>query len=114
MLKHYVIYMVAISIFLGACCDKDESNIYYFNETGCANPWDGQFAPDSFSTAGYQQQIQQFLESEGIEVRSVNFEIDSSVMMVCYACHCTTGKVIIADVECGRHNTLIELGFFKE
>ena len=61
MLKHYVIYMVAISIFLGACCDKDESNIYYFNETGCANPWDGQFAPDSFSTAGYQQQIQQFL-----------------------------------------------------
>ena len=106
-------FLLIFILGLSACCDKDESNIYYFNETGCANPWDGYYELDSFTLPAYQEMIRSYLESEGIGVRFLDFQTDSSVMMFCLACHCTTGRVIETDVECGKHSKLIQLGFYQ-
>lgn len=113
MQKRFFLFILYLSLFYSACCDKNETNIYFFNETGCANPWDGYYELDSFTIPAYQEMIRSYLENEGVGVRFIDFQTDSSMMMFCLACHCTTGRIIEADVDCGKHSKLIQLGFYK-
>lgn len=94
-------------------CGKNSSKIYYFNETGCSNPWDSYYNADTFSLELLNQSITTFLSDENIEVNSVNFDFDSSLIEYCYACHCTTGRVIVADVSGVSRRKMKNLNFYQ-
>lgn len=111
-MKNYLLFMLVTILINFFSCTKD-SGIYYFNETGCANPWDGSCVYDSFTYPAYKSCITNYLSSEQVQVRDVSFETDSTIMSFCYACHCTTGRKIIVDVSSGDRNRLQQLGFYK-
>ena len=99
--------------FIYSCNKNNEPTILYFNETGCNNPWDSYYTADTFSLDALNETINNFLINENIEVNSIEIDMDSSIISFCYACSCTTGRVITVNARCGDKRKLKKLGFYQ-
>ena len=89
--KHFLyIFSIIISSF---SCTKNSQITFYWDETGCSDPWLDFYSTDTFSQEAQNNAIRDYLLSENIELISLSHEYDSSKVEFCLACHCKTGKV---------------------
>ena len=105
--------MLAIMVLLLSACGKENPRVFYFDETGCSNPWDDYYSADTLSTEALSETIYAFLSDEGIDVESVEIGFDSSKVELCYACHCKTGTVISVTATRGDRRKLKKLHFYE-
>ena len=113
--KNSFLYFVIIALIISlvSCNKKNNANIFYYHETGCLNPWDDYYAADTFSYEALSQTINNFLITENIEVNSIEFDFDSTIIELCYACHCKTGRIIVASVSSGNKQKMKKLSFYQ-
>tara|TARA_B100001115_G_C15771786_1_gene378777 strand:+ start:685 stop:1026 length:342 start_codon:yes stop_codon:yes gene_type:complete len=104
---------LTIIILLLSACSKENPRVFYFDETGCLNPWDDDYSADTFSIEALSETIHTFLIDEGIDVESVEIGFDSSKVELCYACHCKTGRVISVKATRGDRRKLKKLHFYE-
>ena len=91
LVKHFIyIFSIIISSF---SCTKNSQITFYWDETGCSDPWLDFYSTDTFSQEAQNNAIRDYLLSENIELISLSHEYDSSKVEFCLACHCKTGKV---------------------
>ena len=91
LVKHFFyIFSIIISSF---SCTKNSQITFYWDETGCSDPWLDFYTADTFSQEAQNNAIRDYLLSENIELISLSHEYDSSKVEFCLACHCKTGKV---------------------
>ncbi len=91
LVKHFIyIFSIIISSF---SCTKNSQITFYWDETGCSDPWLDFYTADTFSQEAQNNAIRDYLLSENIELISLSHEYDSSKAEFCLACHCKTGKV---------------------
>lgn len=89
--KHFLyIFSIIISSF---SCTKNSQITFYWDETGCSDPWLDFYSTDTFSQEAQNNAIRDYLLSENIDLISLSHEYDSSKAEFCLACHCKTGKV---------------------
>ena len=105
--------MFAIMVLLFSSCSKENPRVFYFDETGCLNPWDDHYVEDSFSVEALSEAIHAFLTDEKISVESVEIGFDSSKVELCYACHCKTGRVISVNARRRDRRKLKKLHFYE-
>ena len=84
------IFSIIISSF---SCTKNSQITFYWDETGCSDPWLYFYTADTFSQEAQNNAIRNYLLSENIDLISLSHEYDSSKAEFCLACHCKTGKV---------------------
>ena len=91
LVKHFLyIFSIIISLF---SCTKNSQITFYWDETGCSDPWLDFYTADTFSQEAQNNAIRNYLLSENIDLISLSHEYDSSKAEFCLACHCKTGKV---------------------
>jgi len=91
LVKHFLyIFSIIISSF---SCTKNSQITFYWDETGCSDPWLDFYTADTFSQEAQNNAIRNYLLSENIDLISLSHEYDSSKAEFCLACHCKTGKV---------------------
>ena len=91
LLRHSLyIFSIIISSF---SCTKNPQITFYWDETGCSDPWLDFYTADTFSQEAQNNAIGDYLFSENIYLISISHEYDSSKAEFCLACHCKTGKV---------------------
>ena len=91
LVKHFLyIFSIIISSF---SCTKNSQITFYWDETGCSDPWLDFYTADTFSEEAQNNAIRNYLLSENIDLISLSHEYDSSKAEFCLACHCKTGKV---------------------
>ena len=114
-MKKITTYLMAfISFAILISCNKSNSlKLFYFDETGCSDPWVGYFVPDTFTLDTYKEQIELFLNSDNIDVNSIIFDFDSTKAEFCFACHCKTGRVIKVEISSGKRHKMKQLGFYQ-
>jgi hypothetical protein len=105
--------MLAIMVLLLSACSKENPRVFYFDETGCSNPWDDSHSADTSSLEALNETIHAFLIDEGIDVESVEIGFDSSKVELCYACHCKTGRVISVKATRSDKRKLKKLDFYE-
>ena len=89
--KHFLyIFSIIISSF---SCTKNSQITFYWDETGCSDPWLDFYSADTFSQEAQNNAIRDYLLSENIKLISLSHEYDSSKVEFCLACHCKTGNV---------------------
>ena len=113
MKKSYLYFVIIFIGFLSSCNKMNDSNIFYYQETGCSNPWDDYYAADTFSYEALSQTINNFLITENIEVNYIEFDFDSTIIELCYACHCKTGRIIVASVSSENKQKMKKLSFYQ-
>lgn len=91
-LLEYFLYIFSI-IISSFSCTKNSQITFYWDETGCSDPWLDFYSADTFSQEAQNNAIRDYLLSENIELISLSHEYDSSKVEFCLACHCKTGKV---------------------
>ena len=65
------IYVIVILIALASCGKRDTPTPFYFDETGCSNPWDSYYVADTFSLEALRESIEVYFQDENIPI-SVN------------------------------------------
>ena len=91
LVKHFLyIFSIIISSF---SCTKNSQITFYWDETGCSDPWLDFYTADTFSQEAQNNAIRNYLLSENIDLISLSHEYDSSKAEFCLACHCKTGKI---------------------
>ena len=91
LVKHFLyIFSIIISLF---SCTKNSQITFYWDETGCSDPWLDFYTADTFFQEAQNNAIRNYLLSENIDLISLSHEYDSSKAEFCLACHCKTGKV---------------------
>ena len=90
--KKYFLYILSF-IVLSFSCTKKIQTTFYWDETGCSDPWLEFYFSDTFSQEVQNNAIRDYLLSENIDLISLSHEYDSSKTQFCFACHCKTGKV---------------------
>ena len=91
LVKHFLyIFSIIISLF---SCTKNSQITFFWDETGCSDPWLDFYTADTFSQEAQNNAIRNYLLSENIDLISLSHEYDSSKAEFCLACHCKTGKV---------------------
>lgn len=109
------IFVLLLLIFV-ACSDSDDignGTTFYWNQTGCADPW-GTRPNDS--NKKISAALQTYLKGKGIgESDVVGFENTLKVgEYTCYACHCPTGILIYVEVPNSDEAKMEELGFKRK
>ncbi|MAZ97536.1 MAG: hypothetical protein CMP53_08450 [Flavobacteriales bacterium] len=96
-------------------CEKDTSpDLFYYDETGCADAWWVDAPPiDTLTMDIYEEYVASYLENNNVEVLSFNVTYDSTVAQVCMACFCKTGKVLQIEVQSGKKRKMRQLGFYQ-
>ena len=92
LLVKYFLYIFSI-IISSFSCTKSSQITFYWDETGCSDPWLDFYTADTFSQEAQNNAIRNYLLSENIYLISLSNEYDSSKAEFCLACHCKTGKV---------------------
>ncbi|MCX2740409.1 hypothetical protein [Pontibacter anaerobius] len=105
-----IIITLALLAALSSCKKDSESTIFYWNETGCAAPW----KQDSDDTEEERKaEIKRYLENQNVKVEKIEFEFDQAKMQNCYACHCTTGRIIVVKVAWSDMHIMKQLNFYQ-
>ena len=122
--RQYIFFLFISVIFFASCSkeanDLDASDLLgdqiemIYDETQCADPWYGEESIDlGLNDQDRINRLISYLQNEGIEVTSVEYEFDEDNVMACLACECLSGgiyKVSIENIE--EHiSRLEELGF---
>ena len=107
------IYVIVILIALASCGKRDTPTPFYFDETGCSNPWDSYYVADTFSLEALRESIEVYFQDENIPINSVDFDFDSSKIELCYACHCKTGRIIIVNAPRYKKRKMKNIGFYE-
>ena len=108
MKKSFFILTSKLTLFY-SCSKNSEPTIFYWDETGCSDPWLDFYTADSFSQEEQYLSIENYLSSENIELISVVHFYDSTKAEFCLACHCKTGKIFeltIPKKDKGKINNL--------
>ena len=106
--KHFLyIFSIIISSF---SCTKNSQITFYWDETGCSDPWLDFYTADTFSQEAQNNAIRNYLLSENIDLISLSHEYDSSKAEFCLACHCKTGKVFELIVSKNDRRKMKNLG----
>ena len=95
-------------------CDKNRSSdLFYYDETGCSDPWwnDTSYY-DTLTTNIYKEIVASYLEDKNIELISFGINYDSAKAELCLACFCRTGNVLQVEVEAGRKQKMRRIGFY--
>ena len=108
----YLISFLGMLCLSQAACNKSAPVSLYFDETGCANPWDSYYEADSFSLEALEQSIYRMLIDKQIKDAAVHFDFDSTKIQLCLACHCTTGRIIEVQTTQTNNTTLRRLDFY--
>ena len=95
-------------------CDKDKETTLYWDQTGCSNPWNDYISLDSFTVEAYHEGINDYLTEQDITVYSISSELDSTIIQLCLACHCKTGRVIKVEISSGKRRKMKDLGFYQD
>ncbi|WP_107039056.1 hypothetical protein [Brumimicrobium mesophilum] len=110
-MKKVTLFIMLISLFTFiSSCNKDKTEIFYWDETSCSDPWQANaYDPEEEKKAS----IKLYLLNEDISVEAVNFEFDSSKAQFCEACSCTTGNIIAMKVSSKDTGKMEELNFYQ-
>ena len=92
LLEKQFLFIIPIILF-SFSCTKINQTTFYWDETGCSDPWLDFYSADTFSQETLNNTIRDYLLSENIDLISLSHEYDSSKAEFCLACHCKTGKV---------------------
>ena len=92
-MKYLIYFTIATIIFFFSCSKNTEPTTFYWDETGCSDPWLDFYTADSFTQVGQYLSIEDYLSSENIELISVTHFYDSTKSELCLACFCKTGKI---------------------
>lgn len=106
---------LSVLLFLGVCSCEDDSrtDVFYYDETGCADLWWVDFNDTVVAPGVYESVVRTYLLNEGIEMHSFNTFYDSTVAELCFACHCHTGTVLQVEVASGNRRKMRRLGFYE-
>ena len=97
-------------ILLLSCKKDPTNNLYYWDQTKCADPWNtGEDDPNHETEVA----ITDYLNDNGIDVISIDFDNKSPINNGCESCGCGTGQRIIVEVEKNDGNAIEDLGFYK-
>lgn len=106
------IFLIVFAIFIAfSSCEKDnETTIFYWNETGCSNPWE----QDNNDTEEEKKaKIENYLSDQNVSIENIEFEFDSTKEQFCRACHCTTGSIIVMKVSTKDKRKMKRLDFYQ-
>tara|TARA_B100000963_G_scaffold234450_1_gene204864 strand:- start:87 stop:461 length:375 start_codon:yes stop_codon:yes gene_type:complete len=109
LLVKYFLYIFSI-IISSFSCTKSSQITFYWDETGCSDPWLDFYTADTFSQEAQNNAIRNYLLSENIYLISLSNEYDSSKAEFCLACHCKTGKVFELIVSKNDRRKMKNLG----
>ncbi len=100
---------LCLSIF--SSCEEFEYINVFFDRTECAEPWHVEDA----SASEYGDNALLYLASQGIDVRSRNFDSQGpDADPGCTGCSCTTGDRLIVDVNKTDLDAIKLLGFYED
>ena len=108
-------FFITFVILSFLACDNDDDaeevqNRFFWNQTQCDDPWIlSSNNPDEETEIA----IETFLDQEGVNVLDINFISDPSLVQICSACSCTSGKIIAVDVDEMDSSKMLELGFYQ-
>lgn len=112
-MRKYVFLTFYLSLMMIVfACQQDKDPVlaeFYWNQTGCADPWDVQGSDSS----DLKQSVESFLRKEGVLSARVVSVRNDGVGEGCYACHCKTGMRIYVSAPLSEKEKLIELGFIE-
>ena len=91
-MKKNIIYLL-LTISISFSCTKNTQITFYWDETGCSDPWLDFYLADTFSQEAQMKAIEDYLSNENIDLISLDSQFDSSKIELCLACQCKTGKV---------------------
>ena len=92
LLEKQFLFIIPIILF-SFSCTKINQTTFYWDETGCSDPWLDFYSADTFSQETLNNAIRDYFLSQNIDLISLSHEYDSSKAEFCLACHCKTGKV---------------------
>jgi hypothetical protein len=102
--------MLVLLIALSSCEKDDESSTFYWDETGCSDPW----KTDSDDTEQERKEsIELYLEDQKVKVEDIEFKFDSTKVQGCKACFCTTGRIIVVNVSWSDKGKMKNLNFYQ-
>ena len=110
-MKNTSLFLLSLfSFILIASCNKDDTEVFYWDETSCSDPWQTNY---NDTDEEKKANIELYLTDKNIEVEGINFEYDSSKVTFCTACNCTTGNVIGIKVSSKDKEKMEELNFYQ-
>lgn len=110
MKNQLIIITLTLFAALSSCKKDDEPAIFYWDETGCADPW----KQNSDDTEEERKvEIKRYLENQNVNVKKIKFEFDQAKQQFCYACNCTTGRVIVVKVAGSDEQIMKKLNFYQ-
>ncbi len=98
---------------ISSCENSSDSDLFYYDETGCADLWWIDFNDTVVAPGVYESVVRTYLLNEGIEMHSFHTFYDSTVAELCFACHCHTGTVLQVEVASGNRRKMRRLGFYE-
>jgi hypothetical protein len=95
---------------LSACKKDDESTTFYYDETSCSDPWE---LKRDDSEEEQKETIKQYLSDQKVRVQDIQFEINPDKVQQCEACHCTTGRIVVINVNWFSKRKMKDLDFYQ-
>ncbi|MFD1160863.1 hypothetical protein [Hwangdonia seohaensis] len=109
LIKFFLILLISMS-----SCDDDnniDQNLYYYDQTGCSDPWNTGKNDSNTKTA---TALKQYFENLNVDILGINFEnISQEGENSCDACACTTGVRILINILESDNQKVIDVGFKK-
>ena len=111
-MKNVVIILLGILIISCSSNDTDiEQNLYYYDQTGCSDPWKTGQHDSNDKTA---LELRKYLENLEVIVLGVSFkDISKKGEMTCDAYTCLTGTRIIINIHEHDSEKIVDVGFEK-
>jgi hypothetical protein len=107
-----IIFIIILMLSIVGCHkDSAENNIWFsYAETGCLDKWRG-FPHRTDSELA--NAVTKYLFYQNITIYDIKIGFDSLLYNPCYACHCTTGRVI--DILSNSENNILltQIGFVE-
>lgn len=105
-------FILFISIIGLASCKKDaNSTIFYWDETGCSDPWK---TDSDYTTQEGIESIKLYLKDQKVDVESIIYEFDQNKQQGCEACSCTSGRIIVVNVSGSDKRKMKKLNFYQK
>ncbi len=108
-MKYLFFKIILCILWLTSCKDNSIIEIYHFNETQCANPWQSNLNGEDDDVTV----IRNYLEQQSVDVQNV-FIDSSGVGEDCQACVCLSGRIIMVHADNQSESILMDMGFYLE
>lgn len=109
-MRFTLLFFALVTSLVFVSCDKENNEIlFYWDETGCADPWAITSEVDQDRT----ETLKDYLEEQGIRVLEVQVQFMESIQEDCFACSCKTGNRFIIRIVAADTDKILALGFKK-